>query len=124
MASQEPEHAAEASREGWSLRRYMALFMGVLLVVAAIAALAVRTMAEQDARQSASVDVNFAAQRAANQLKASFDVITAVSAPIAGAQPCHKFLRRFVQVGSVHHGQRCGQHLCRDLARMVGTPKL
>ena len=38
-------------RRGWSLRRYMALFMAVLLVVAAIAALAVRTMAEQDARQ-------------------------------------------------------------------------
>ena len=86
MAAQEPEHTPhEAARAGWSLRRYMALFMGVLLAVAAIAALAVRNMAEQDARQSASVDVSFAAQRAAKQLKAGFDVITSVSAPIASA---------------------------------------
>ena len=86
MASQEPKRApGEATRAGWSLRRYMALFVGVLLVVAAIAAIAVRTMAEQDARQSASEDVSFAAQRAAKQLKSGFDVITAVSAPIASA---------------------------------------
>lgn len=84
MGSQEPERTPrEASRAGWSLRRYMALFMGVLLVVAGIAALTVRTMAEQDARQSASVDVSFAAQRAAKQLKAGFDAITVLSAPIA-----------------------------------------
>jgi PAS domain S-box-containing protein len=86
MDSQETGRThGEASRAGWSLRRYMALFMGVLLVVAAIAAIAVRTIAEQDARQSAAVDVSFAAQRAAKQVKAGFDVITSVSAPIAGA---------------------------------------
>jgi PAS domain S-box-containing protein len=72
-----------ARGRGWSLRRYMALFMGVLLVVAAIAAAAVRIMAEQDARQSASTDVNYAAQRATKQLNAGFDLITAVSSPIA-----------------------------------------
>jgi len=84
MASHGAERTLrESTGKGWSLRRYMALFMGVLLVVAAIAAIAVRTIAEQDARQSASVDVNYAAQRAAKQLKSSFDAITAVSAPVA-----------------------------------------
>jgi PAS domain S-box-containing protein len=84
MAAQDLMRApGEAPRAGWSLRLYMALFMGVLLVVAAIAGLAVRTIAEQDARQSASVDVSYAAERAAKQLKAGLDVITNVSAPIA-----------------------------------------
>ncbi len=70
-------------RAGWSLRNYMALFMAVLLGVAALAAFAVRTMAEMDARQSASADASFAAQRAAQQLKAGFDQIAAVSGPLA-----------------------------------------
>jgi hypothetical protein len=70
-------------RQGWSLRNYMALFMAVLLAVAAIAAFAVRSMAEQDARQSADADANFAAQRTALQLKAGFDAIQALSVPLA-----------------------------------------
>jgi PAS domain S-box-containing protein len=69
-------------RPGWSLRNYMALFMGVLLAVAVIAGFAVRTMAEMDARQSASADATYAAQRAANQLKAGFDAISALSLPL------------------------------------------
>ena len=46
--------ALEASprRPGWSLRRYMAVFMVVLLAVALGAALAVRSMAAQDAQQA------------------------------------------------------------------------
>jgi len=43
----------------------MALFMALLLTVAGVAALAVRSMAKQDALQSAQADANFAAQRAA-----------------------------------------------------------
>ena len=71
-------------RQGWSLRHYMALFMVVLLAVAAAAAFAVRSIAEQDARQSAVGDANFAAERAAGQLKSGFDQIQALSLPLAG----------------------------------------
>ncbi len=53
---------------GWSLRRYMAGFMVVLLVVAALAALAVRILTEQDARQAAQADVNFAARVASTEI--------------------------------------------------------
>src|SRR5260370_24240137 len=70
-------------RAGWSLRNYIALFMAVLLGVAGLAAFAVRSMAETDARQSASADASFASQRAAQQLKAGFDQIAAVSGPLA-----------------------------------------
>jgi len=70
-------------RHGWSLRSYMALFMTVLIAVAGGAAVAVRGMAEQDARQSASVDADFAARRAATQLKATFDQISSLSTPLA-----------------------------------------
>jgi PAS domain S-box-containing protein len=70
-------------RLGWSLRNYMALFMGVLLTVAVLAGFAVRWMAEGDARQSASADAGYAAQRAATQLKAGFDAISALSIPLA-----------------------------------------
>ena len=61
----------------------MTLFMVVLLGVATGAAFAVRSMAEQDARRSAQGDANFAAQRAAAQLKSGFDQIEAVSSPLA-----------------------------------------
>jgi PAS domain S-box-containing protein len=70
-------------RPGWSLRNYIALFMAVLLGVAGLAAFAVRSMAETDARQSASADASFASQRAAQQLQAGFDQIAAVSVPLA-----------------------------------------
>ena len=70
-------------RPGWSLRHYMSLFMLVLVAVAACAALAVRGMAEMDARQSALSDASFAAQKAAKQLKAGFGEISALSTPIA-----------------------------------------
>ena len=59
------EHRDAPHRPGWSLRHFMALFMAVLLTVAGVAALAVRSMAKQDALQSAQADANFAAQRAA-----------------------------------------------------------
>src|SRR5260370_31007520 len=70
------------SAGGW-VRNYIALFMAVLLGVAGRAAFAVRSMAESDARQSASADASFASQRAAQQLKAGFDQIAAVSGPLA-----------------------------------------
>jgi PAS domain S-box-containing protein len=46
----------------------MVLFMVVLLAVAAMAAVAVRFMAEQDARQSALADANFGARAAATAI--------------------------------------------------------
>ena len=55
-------------RRGWSLRHYMAGFMAVLLVVAGVAALAVRSLTEQDARQAAEADANFAAHAGAVEI--------------------------------------------------------
>jgi PAS domain S-box-containing protein len=60
----------------------MAMFMLVLLAVAAVAALTVRSLAEQDARLSAAADANFEAQKAAAQLNASLGEIQAVSSPL------------------------------------------
>ena len=57
-----------AGHRGWSLRRYMAVFLAVLLAVAAGAALAVRAMGEHDARQAAQGDADFAARVAATEL--------------------------------------------------------
>jgi PAS domain S-box-containing protein len=68
---------------GWSLRSYIALFMVVLLAVAAVAAFSVRFMFEQDARAAALADSNFAATKAAAQLKSGFDQINAVSLPLS-----------------------------------------
>src|SRR5258708_8002146 len=56
-------------RRGWSLRQYMAGFMGVLLVVAALAELAVHSLTEQDARQAAQDDAPFAARVEANEIE-------------------------------------------------------
>ena len=72
-----------SARAGWSLRNYVALFMAVLLAVAAIAALAVRGMLEEDARQSAGADTSFASQRVARQIQTAFDQIAALSIPLA-----------------------------------------
>ena len=62
-----PEHepADRTRRRGWSVRRYMVLFMVVLLAVASLSAVAVRTIGQQDARQSATADASFAARAAA-----------------------------------------------------------
>ena len=68
---------------GWSLRSYISLFMVVLLAVAAVAAFSVRVMFESDARAAALADSNFAASRAAAQLKSGFDQINAVSIPLS-----------------------------------------
>jgi len=57
-----------AGHRGWSLRRYMAVFMAVLIAVAIGAALAVRAMGEQDARQAAQGDASFASRVAAIEL--------------------------------------------------------
>ena len=83
IAPQEREGTIRSAGQGWSLRYYMALFMVVLLAVAAVAAISVRIMSEQDARLAAVADANFAADRAAAQLKSGFDQIAALSVPLA-----------------------------------------
>ena len=82
MVQQLREGEIRPDRRGWSLRNYMAMFMVVLLAVAAVAAFSVRFMSEQDARQAAVADANFATDRAAVQLKSGFDQINAVSLPL------------------------------------------
>jgi PAS domain S-box-containing protein len=79
----EGEIRVTTGRQGWSLRNYMALAVLALVLVAVSAALYVRVQAEQDARQAASADANFAAQKAAKQLNAGFDEINALSSPLA-----------------------------------------
>jgi PAS domain S-box-containing protein len=60
----------------------MALFVLALVVVAGSAAFYVRVQAEQDAKQAASADASFAAQKAAKQLTAGFEAIQALSLPV------------------------------------------
>ena len=72
-----------AGGQGWSLRNYMALFMVVLLAAAALAAVSVRYMAEQDARAATLADANFAAEKAAAQLRSGFDQINDLSLPLS-----------------------------------------
>jgi PAS domain S-box-containing protein len=66
LPARQPEQTPD--HRGWTLRRYMAVFMAVLIAVAAGATLAVRAMAEQDARQSAQGDARFASRVAATEL--------------------------------------------------------
>ncbi len=68
--------------QGWPLRRYMALFVAALLIVAVCAGVFVRIQAEQDARDSAGADASYAAHHAAAQLKAGFEVIETATAPL------------------------------------------
>ncbi|HXC79082.1 MAG TPA: PAS domain S-box protein, partial [Candidatus Acidoferrum sp.] len=83
MVQRQGKGGVRPGGRGRSLRTYMALFMVVLLAVAAVAALSVRLMFESDARAAALADSNFAASRAAAQLKSGFDQINALSIPLS-----------------------------------------
>ena len=83
MVQRQREWVIRPDRRSWSLRNYIALFMVVLLAVAAVAAFAERFMSEQDARQDALADTNFAAGKAAAQLKSGFDQINDLSVPLS-----------------------------------------
>jgi PAS domain S-box-containing protein len=72
-----------AGRGSWSLRHYMTLFMAALLGVATVAAFSVRNMSEQDARQSAQGDANFAARAAATQISSDFAILGETTARLA-----------------------------------------
>jgi PAS domain S-box-containing protein len=77
------EPRKRARHRGWSVRRYMLLFTLVLLAVAAVAGVAVRTMAQQDARQSASGDASFAARAAAGQIASEVLLLQQTTANLA-----------------------------------------
>jgi len=77
------EMAKPPRRHGWSLRSYIALFMAVLLAVAGLAAFSVRLMSEQDARQAAIADANFAARAASTQIANDLVVLQQTTAKLA-----------------------------------------
>ncbi len=112
-----------ADRKGWSLRQYVGLFIAALVAVAGVAALTVRGMAEQDARQSAIGDANYAAGVAATEidndisaLQQSTAALAAnpqVAAVIAGPiGPCHL---------TIATGPFSGGHI--DVIKSDGTVK-
>jgi PAS domain S-box-containing protein len=79
------EHASmdQPRRRGWSLRRYMVLFMVVLLAVASLSAVAVRTIGQQDARQSATADAGFAARTGATLIAGDLLLLQQTTAKLA-----------------------------------------
>jgi PAS domain S-box-containing protein len=81
MDHREPRNRAR--HRGWSVRRYMLLFTVVLLAVAAVAGVAVHTMTQQDARQSASGDASFAARAAAGQIASDVLLLQQTTANLA-----------------------------------------
>ena len=78
-----PSERERPRRRGWSVRRYMALFMFVLLAVAAASGVTVQTIGQQDARQSATADARFAARSAAAQLAADLLLLQQTTAKLA-----------------------------------------
>src|SRR6202140_10935 len=70
-------------RRGWSVRRYVVLFMVVLVAVAALAGVAVRTLGQQDARQVATADARFAASAAATEIAGDLLLLQQVTAKLA-----------------------------------------
>jgi PAS domain S-box-containing protein len=79
----EGEKATVSERHGWSLRHYMSFFMVALLAVAVVAGIAVRSMAEQDARQAAQGDANFAARVAASEIANDLSLMSETTAKLA-----------------------------------------
>src|SRR5216683_258508 len=83
MPPPEQEPADRPRRRGWSVRRYMVLFMVVLLAVASLSAVAVRTIGQQDARQSAIADASFAARAGAAQISGDLLLLQQSTARLA-----------------------------------------
>ena len=79
----EQESTDRPRRRGWSVRRYMVLFTVVLLAVAAVSGVAVRTIGQQDARLSATADARFAARAAAAQIVADLVLLQQATAKLA-----------------------------------------
>jgi PAS domain S-box-containing protein len=116
---------------GWPLRRYMALFVAALLIVAVCAGVFVRIQAEQDARQSAGDDTANAARHAATQVNAGFNIIQTATKPLlndaAAAQLFSAGCRlNFAPVGAFDTGhidvvRSDGSVECSSLKASVGT---
>src|ERR1700674_4906481 len=70
-------------RTGWSVRHYTALIIVVLIAVAGGAAVAVRAMSEQDARQASTADAAFASRVAASQIAAHLLMLQQTVASVA-----------------------------------------
>ena len=81
MDDREPRDPAR--HRGWSVRRYMLLFTVVLVAVSVVAGVAVHTMAQQDARQSATGDATFGARAAAGQIASDVLLLEQTTANLA-----------------------------------------
>ena len=84
-----PRHGRESEktnipdRHGWALRHYMSFFMVALLAVAIVAAIATRSIAEQDAREAAQGDASFAARVAATEITDNLALMAQTTAKLA-----------------------------------------
>jgi len=79
-----PDRAtAPGARRSWPLQADFAVVAVLVVLVGAAAAGFVHLRSDADARQSAVTDANFAAQRAAKQIKFGFDTFESITAPIA-----------------------------------------
>src|SRR5260370_20650461 len=83
VAPPKQEPADRPRRRGWSVRPYMVLSMVVLLAVASLSAVAVRTIGQQDARQSATADASFAARAGAAQIAGDLLLLQQTTARLA-----------------------------------------
>ncbi len=116
---------------GWPLRRYMALLIAALTVVAICAGVFVRIQAEQDARQSAGDDAALAAHHAATQVKAGFDIIQAATRPLLNEAAAARLFGagcrlNFAPVGAFDTGhidvvRNDGSVQCSSTTASVGT---
>jgi PAS domain S-box-containing protein len=70
-------------RRSWPLQADFAVVAVVVVLVGAAAAGFVHARSDADARQAALMDANFAAERAAKQIKFGFDTYESVTAPLA-----------------------------------------
>jgi len=115
-------------RHGWSLRSYIALFMAVLLGVAGLAAFSVRLMSEQDARQAAIADANFAARAASTQIANDLVLLQETTAKLAAnpqiaavlAAPAGACSLSFSPAGHLDVINRDGTVKCSSQARPSG----
>ena len=81
--ARELEPTKRPRKIGWSVRHYTAMIIVVLIAVAGGAEVAVRTIAEQDAQQSATSDAEFASRVAASQIAAHLLVLQQTVSAVA-----------------------------------------
>src|SRR5258708_16694205 len=74
-----------AARRGWPLQADFAVIALLVLLVGVAAGAFVHFRSEGDAKQAAVTGANFAAARAAKQIKFGFDTYEAGAAPVASS---------------------------------------